>query len=88
LNEQYPEKKAVGRPRQYLKQVARNTGADNYTAILCNKSKWKAASQSKDCRITSWEKTVPYFFYRLYEINKSPIKEVRQLFLTEHYSFN
>jgi hypothetical protein len=27
-------KKAVGRPRlQYLKQVARNTGADSYTAM-------------------------------------------------------
>ena len=45
-------KNAVGRPRlQYLKQVARNTGADSYTAMkrmACNKSKWKAANQSKD----------------------------------------
>jgi len=45
-------KKAVGRPRlQYLKQVARNTGADSYTAMKrmgCNKSRWKAANQSKD----------------------------------------
>ena len=32
-------KKAVGRPRlQYLKQVARNTGNDNYTAM----KKWLA----------------------------------------------
>jgi hypothetical protein len=33
-----------------LKQVARNTIADSYTAIKmgCNKSRWKAASQSKD----------------------------------------
>ena len=31
--------KAVGRPRlQYLKQVARNTGADSYTAM----NKWLA----------------------------------------------
>jgi hypothetical protein len=52
LKEQCPEKKAVGRPRlQYLKQVARNTGADNYTAMKimdCNKSGWKAANQSND----------------------------------------
>ena len=45
-------KKAVGRPRlQYLKQVARNTGADSYTAVnrlTCNNSRWKAANQSKD----------------------------------------
>ena len=45
-------KKAVGRPRlQYLKQVARNTGADSYTAMkrmACNKSRWKAANQSND----------------------------------------
>jgi hypothetical protein len=45
-------KKAVGRPRiQYLKQVARNTGADRYTAkkrMACNSSRWKAANQSKD----------------------------------------
>ena len=45
-------KKTVGRPRlQYLKQVARNTGADSCTAkkrIVCKKSRWKAANQSKD----------------------------------------
>ena len=45
-------KNAVGRPRlQYLKQVARNTGADSYPAMkgmACNKSRWKAANQSKD----------------------------------------
>jgi hypothetical protein len=45
-------KKAVGRPPlQYLKQVARNTGADSYTAgkrMACNNSRWKAANQSKD----------------------------------------
>jgi hypothetical protein len=45
-------KKAVGRPRlRYFKQVARNTGADRYTAtkrMACNNSKWKAANQSKD----------------------------------------
>ena len=45
-------KKVVGRPRlQYLKQVARNTGADSYPAMkrmACNKSRWKAANQSKD----------------------------------------
>jgi len=45
-------KKAMGRPRlQYLKQVARNKDADSYTAmkkIACNKSRWKAANQSKD----------------------------------------
>jgi hypothetical protein len=57
LKEQYPEKKAVGRPRlQYLKQVARNTGADSYeyTAMkkmACNSSRWKAANQSKDREI-------------------------------------
>jgi len=44
-------KRAVGRPRlRYLKQVARNTGADSYTAMkrmACNNSRWKAANQSK-----------------------------------------
>jgi hypothetical protein len=44
-------KKAMGRPRlQCLKQVASNIGADSYTAmerIACNKSRWKAANQSK-----------------------------------------
>jgi len=44
-------KKAVGRPRlQYLKQVARNTGAYSYTAMkrmACNNSRWRAANQSK-----------------------------------------
>ena len=48
-------KKAVGRPGlQYLKQVARNTGADSYTAMermACNNSRWKAANQSKDWKI-------------------------------------
>jgi len=48
-------KKAVGRPRlQYLKQVARNTEADSYTAMkrmACNNSSWKAANQSKARRI-------------------------------------
>jgi len=36
---------------RYLKQVARNIGADKYTTmkrIACNKSRWKAANQSKD----------------------------------------
>jgi len=45
-------KKAVGRPGlQCLKQVARNTAADSYTAMkrmACNNSRWKAANQSKD----------------------------------------
>jgi hypothetical protein len=44
-------KKTVGKPRlQYFKQVSRNTGANSYTAMnkmACNKSKWKAATQSK-----------------------------------------
>jgi hypothetical protein len=44
--------KALGRPRlQYLKQVARNTEADSYTAMkrmACNSYRWKAANQSKD----------------------------------------
>jgi len=43
--------KAVGRPRlQYLKQVARNTEADSYTAMkrmAYNNYRWKAANQSK-----------------------------------------
>ena len=46
---------AVGRPRlKYLKQVARNTGADSYTAMKkmgCNNSRWKTANQSKGWRI-------------------------------------
>jgi len=34
MNEQYPEKKAVGRPRlQYFKQVVRDTRADMDTAM-------------------------------------------------------
>jgi hypothetical protein len=45
-------KKTMGRPGlQYLKQVARNTAADSYTAVkrvACNNSRWKAANQSKD----------------------------------------
>jgi porphobilinogen deaminase len=45
-------KEAVGRPRlQYLKQVARNTGADRYTTMermACNNTRWKAANQSTD----------------------------------------
>ena len=49
-------KKAVGRPRlRYLKQVARNTAADSCTAMnrmACNKSRWKAANQSRDWGIS------------------------------------
>ena len=45
-------KKAMGKPRlEYLKQVARNSGADSYTAMkrmVFNNSRWKAANQSKD----------------------------------------
>jgi len=45
-------KKAMGKPRlEYLKQVARNSGADSYTAMkrmAFNNSRWKAANQSKD----------------------------------------
>jgi len=43
------KEKTVGRPRlQYLKQVARNRGADRYTTMkrmACNNSRWKAANQ-------------------------------------------
>ena len=57
-------KQAVGRLRlPYLKQVARNTGVDSYTAMkrtACNKSRWKVAKQSKDWvigrRRRSWTK--------------------------------
>jgi hypothetical protein len=45
-------KKAVGRSRlQYLKQVAKNIGADSYKTMernAYNNSRWKAANQSKD----------------------------------------
>jgi len=45
-------KRAVGRPGlQCLKQAARNTEADSYTAMermACNISRWKAANRSKD----------------------------------------
>ena len=45
-------KNAMGQPQlQYLKQVARNTETDSYPAMkrmACNKSRWKAANQSKD----------------------------------------
>ena len=48
-------KKAVGRLRlQYLKQVTKNTGADSYRAMkrmACKNAKWKAAKQSKNCRL-------------------------------------
>jgi len=48
-------KTAVGRLRlQYFKQVVRNTGADNYTAMkrmACNNSRWKAANQSEYWKI-------------------------------------
>jgi len=44
-------KKAVGKPRlMHLKEVARNTTADSYTAmkrVACNSSRSKAANQSK-----------------------------------------
>jgi hypothetical protein len=44
-------RKAMGRPRlQYLKQVARNTAADIYTAMrgmAYNNCRWKAANKSK-----------------------------------------
>jgi hypothetical protein len=44
-------KKAAGRPQvQYLKEVCRNTGADNYKAMnrmACYKSRWKTANQSQ-----------------------------------------
>jgi hypothetical protein len=47
-------KKAVGRPRlRYLKQVARNTVADSYTAMkgmACSNYRWKVADQSKERR--------------------------------------
>jgi len=36
---------------KYLKQLARNTTADSYTAMkrmACNSYRWKAANQSKD----------------------------------------
>jgi hypothetical protein len=39
---------------QFLKQVARYTVANSYTTMkrmACNKSRWKAANQSKDWRI-------------------------------------
>jgi hypothetical protein len=69
-------KKPVGRPRlQYLKQVARNTAADSYTAMkrmAGNNSRWKAANQSKDLRdkktttnITKSRKMVQYFINQL-----------------------
>jgi len=52
LEEAISGKKAMGRPRlQYLKHVARNIGVDSYTAMqrtACNKSRRKAANQSKD----------------------------------------
>ena len=42
-------KKTVGRPGpRYLKQVARSTGADSYTAMkrmACNNFRWKSANQ-------------------------------------------
>jgi len=48
-------KKTVRRPRlQYLKQVARNTAADSYTAMkrmACNNSRWKAANQPNNQKI-------------------------------------
>ena len=41
----------MGRPRlQYLKQVARNRGADSYTAMKrmpCNNSRWKSCQPIK-----------------------------------------
>jgi hypothetical protein len=44
--------KSLGRPwLLYLKEAARYTGADNYTAMkrmASNKSRYKAANQSKD----------------------------------------
>jgi hypothetical protein len=52
LKEQYPEKKAIGRPRpQYLKQVARNTAADRYTEM----KEWLATVP--DGKLTTNQKT-------------------------------
>jgi hypothetical protein len=50
LKEQYPGEKRLWVDLD-LKQVARKTAADSYTAMkrmACNKSRWKAAIQSKD----------------------------------------
>jgi hypothetical protein len=51
----YIRKKGRGKTSTTLfKQVARNTAADSYIAMrimACNNSRWKAANQSKDCRI-------------------------------------
>jgi len=52
LEEATSGKKSVGRPRlKHLKQLARNTAADSYTAMkrmACSNYRWKAANQSKD----------------------------------------
>jgi hypothetical protein len=44
-------KRAIGIPQlQYLKQVARNTGDDSYTAVkrmACNNSRWKLPTNQK-----------------------------------------
>jgi porphobilinogen deaminase len=49
LEEAISGKKAMEKPLlQYLKQVARNAGADSYTAtkrMACNSSRWKGANQ-------------------------------------------
>jgi hypothetical protein len=48
-------KKGLGKTSSTaLKQIARNTEADSCTAMgrmACNKSRWKAANLSKDCRV-------------------------------------
>ena len=47
----FEKKRLWGRPRlQYVKEVARNTAADSYTAMkrmACSSYSWKAANRSR-----------------------------------------
>jgi hypothetical protein len=72
------EKRSIGSPQlQYLKQVARNAGADSYTAVkrmACNNSRWKAANQSKDRRMRRKKKF--HFTCRMSSIMPAIVSEL------------
>jgi allophanate hydrolase subunit 2 len=80
-------KKAMGRPRlQHLKQVARNTRADRYTAMnrmAFSNSRWKAANQSNDSGI---RRRLPHIYSmiisRFCAVKLRPFHAVHIAFLT------
>jgi len=75
----------VGRPRlQYLKKVARNTGADSYGVMkrrACNNSRWKAANQWDDWRIRRRRQCIT-IFTRVWHTSASRSRQIRSILFT------